>query len=52
MGKNHKIKDWKNYDYLFTVDRFGISASKDDVLKYSQVDIDTIVGKIKNLLNR
>ena len=38
-------------DYLFTVDRFGISASKDDVLKYSQVDIDSIVGKIKSLLS-
>ena len=39
-------------DYLFTVDRFGISASKDDVLKYAQVDIDSIVGRIKSLLNR
>ncbi len=38
-------------DYLFTVDRFGISASKEDVLKYSQVDIDSIVGKIKSLLS-
>ena len=38
-------------DYLFTVDKFGISASKEDVLKYSQVDIDTIVEKIKSLLS-
>ena len=37
-------------DYLFTVDRFGISASKDDILKYSKVDIDSIVGRIKSLL--
>ena len=39
-------------DYLFTVDRFGISASKEDILKYSQVDIDAIVGKIKSLLKK
>ena len=39
-------------DYLFTVDRFGISASKDDILKYSQVDMDSIIGKIKSLLKR
>lgn len=37
-------------DYLFTIDTFGVSASKDDVLKYEQVDLDTIVEKIKSLL--
>jgi len=39
-------------DYLFNVNNFGISASKDDVLKYSQVDVDSIVGKIKSLLKK
>ncbi len=39
-------------DYLFTVDNFGISASKDDVLKYTQVDVDSIVAKIKSLLKK
>ena len=37
-------------DYLFTVDRFGVSASKEDVLRSSQVDMDTIIEKIKSLL--
>lgn len=37
-------------DYLFTVDKFGVSASKDDVLKYCEVDIDTITEKIKSLI--
>ena len=37
-------------NYLFTIDKYGISASKDDVLKYEQVDLDTIVEKIKSLL--
>ncbi len=37
-------------DYLFNVNKFGVSASKDDVLKYAQVDVDTIVEKIKSLI--
>ena len=37
-------------DYLFTMDRFGVSASKDDVLKESGLDTGTIVEKIKSLL--
>lgn len=37
-------------NHLFTVDSFGVSASKDDVLKYMQVDIDTIIEKIKKVL--
>ena len=37
-------------DYLFTMDRFGVSASKDDVLKESGLDTSTIVEKIKSLL--
>ena len=37
-------------DYLFTIDEFGVSASKDDVLKYEKVDTDSIVEKIKSLL--
>jgi transketolase len=36
--------------YLFTVNNFGVSASKDDVLKNARVDLDTIVEKIKSLL--
>lgn len=39
-------------DYLFTVDNFGVSASKDDVLKYARVDMDSIVGRIKSLLKK
>ena len=37
-------------NYLFTVDRFGVSASKEDILKSAQIDIDTIVEKIKSVL--
>ena len=37
-------------NHLFTVDKFGISASKDDTLKYCNVDIDSITNKIKELL--
>lgn len=37
-------------DYLFTLDRFGVSASKDDVLKYCSLDSETIIEKIKSLL--
>lgn len=37
-------------DYLFTVNNFGVSASKEDVLKNARVDLDTIVEKIKSLI--
>ena len=37
-------------DYLFNVNRFGISASKDDILKYINVDTNSIIEKIKSLL--
>ena len=37
-------------NHLFTIDKFGTSASKEDILKYCQVDIDTIINKIKELL--
>lgn len=37
-------------DYLFTVDKFGVSASKDDVVKYCEVDIETIIKKIKSMI--
>ena len=37
-------------DHLFTVDKFGVSSSKEDILKYANVDIDTIITKIKNIL--
>ena len=39
-----------NSNHLFTIDRFGVSASKDDVLKYCGLDTDTIIEKIKSLL--
>ena len=37
-------------DHLFTVDDFGTCASKEDVLKYAALDIDTIIEKIKKIL--
>ena len=37
-------------DYLFTIDKFAISASKEDVLKYCRLDSDMIVERIKSLL--
>ena len=37
-------------DYLFTINRFGTSASKEDVLKYMNLDLNTIIEKIKSLL--
>ena len=37
-------------DHLFTVDKFGVSASKDDSLKYAEVDLETIIEKIKKIL--
>lgn len=37
-------------DYLFTIDKFGKSASKDDVVKYCEVDIESIITKIKSLI--
>lgn len=37
-------------DYLFTIDKFGKSASKDDVLKYCEVDVEQMIEKIKSLI--
>lgn len=37
-------------DYLLTIDKFGKSASKDDVLKYCKVDIDSMIERIKSLI--
>ena len=37
-------------NHLFTIDKFGTCGSKDDVVKYCEVDIDTIIDKIKKLL--
>ena len=37
-------------DHLFTVDKFGVSASKDDSLKYQGIDIESIIEKIKSIL--
>ena len=35
-------------DYLFTVDNYGVSASKEDILKLLEVDSNIIIEKIKN----
>lgn len=37
-------------NHLFTIDSFGLSASKDDNLNYLGVNLDQIVEKIKSLL--
>ena len=37
-------------DYLFTINKFGVCASKEDVIKYMNLDLTTIVEKIKSLL--
>ena len=37
-------------NYLFTINKFGICASKDDVLKYMNLDLNTMITKIKSLL--
>ena len=37
-------------DYLLTVDSFGASGSKDDVLSYLDIDSDNIITRIENLL--
>ena len=37
-------------DYLFTINKFGICASKEDVIKYMGLDIDNIIERIKSLL--
>lgn len=37
-------------DHLFTIDKFGVSASKEDTLKYAELDIDSIIEKIKRII--
>ena len=37
-------------DYLLTVNEFGKSASKDEVLKYYKLDLDSMVERIKSLI--
>ena len=37
-------------DYLLTVDSFGASGSKDDVLNYMNINIDKLISRIENLL--
>lgn len=36
--------------YLFTVDKFAPSASKEDIVKAMNLDIDSIIEKIKSLI--
>ena len=36
--------------YLLTVNEFGKSASKDEILKYYKLDIDSILERIKSLI--
>ena len=37
-------------EHLFTIDQFGVSASKEDSLKYANLDIDSIIERIKKIL--
>lgn len=37
-------------DYLLTVDKFGKSGSKDEVLNYLNIDIEQLIERIKSLL--
>ena len=37
-------------DYLFTVDKFGVSASKDDIVSYCKVSVEDIIERIKKLI--
>jgi transketolase len=37
-------------DYLFNINNYGISASKDEILKYFKLDTESIINKIKSLL--
>lgn len=39
-----------NQSYLMTLDQFGISGPKDEVLKYAKFDQDTIMERIKERL--
>src|SRR5574344_2847030 len=39
-----------NNNYLMTIDKFGTSAKPSDVLKYCEMDYDTIKTKIEKLL--
>lgn len=37
-------------DYLLTVDTFGASGSKEDVLTYLNINIDKLIARIENLI--
>lgn len=37
-------------DYLFTIDKFGKSGSKDEVLNYFEVNLENIIERIKKLI--
>ena len=37
-------------DYLLTVNEFGKSASKEEILKYYKLDLDSMVERIKSLI--
>lgn len=37
-------------DYLLTVDTFGTSGSKEDVLNYLNINLDKLVSRIENLI--
>lgn len=39
-----------NQNYLITVDNFGISGTKDEVLRHCHFNYDTILNRVKNLL--
>ena len=37
-------------DYLLTISEFGKSASKEEILKYYKLDLDSIIERIKSLI--
>lgn len=37
-------------DYLFTIDKFGKSGSKDEVLNYFELNLENIIERIKSLI--
>ena len=39
-------------DYLFNINEFGKSGSKEEILNYYNLDLDQIISRIKNLINK
>ena len=50
-GSNYGFEKFvPSSDYLFTINKFGICASKEDVLKYMNLDMNSMIERIKSLL--